>query len=455
MSSKMSRRGFLKVTAAAGAGLTLAACGSAAETPGATDATASTAGGASAPAAASAAPAGGQAVNLRFAILPDQGEQKNVENLVAAYNKLYPNVNVKVEQLSGDYFQKLQLDASSGTLADVFWIHDQGTKQYAEKGLMLELDTFMAENTSFKKEDVYPSMLALGQYDGKQYMMPRDYNHLVTFYNQNMFEEGGVPLPKDGWGWDEMVDAARKLTKKEGDVTTQYGIDGSNFNWWAMAVPAIRGHGGEVVDESGKVVVDSDEAAAGIDALYQLAKEGIATNYAEAPSDTFNTAKCAMFFHVRPILSGVMEAAKDKWDPGVATFPKFPVAGAVGTGTSGYAASAKTPFGKEAAALVLFIASPEGQKVFNATGNAIPVLQSLSNDDSWRSVPNTTINQDAFVKFPEWDSLPVETRIPAGAAAAYDTSRTELMEQVFLGKLSARDMVAEWAKRIQTGIDEA
>ena len=29
------------------------------------------------------------------------------------------------------------------------------------------------------------------------------------------------------------------------------------------------------------------------------------------------------------------------------------------------------------------------------------------------------------------------------------------MEQVFLGKLSPRDMVAEWAKRIQTGIDEA
>ena len=72
-----------------------------------------------------------------------------------------------------------------------------------------------------------------------------------------------------------------------------------------------------------------------------------------------------MFFHVRPILSGVIEASKDKWVPGVATFPKFPVAGAVGTGTSGYAASAKTQYPKDAAALVLFIASPEGQKVFS------------------------------------------------------------------------------------------
>ena len=251
-------------------------------------------------------------------------------------------------------------------------------------------------------------MLALGQLDGKQFMMPRDYNHLVTFYNTDMFEAAGVPLPEDGWTWEQMVEAARKLTIKEGDVTAQYGIDGSNFNWWAMAVPAIRGHGGEVVDESGKVVVNSDEAAAGIDALYQLAKEGVATNYSEAPSDTFNNGKSARFFHVRPILSGVMEASKDKWVPGVATFPKFPVAGAVGTGTSGYAASAKTQYSKEAAALVLFIASPEGQKVFNATGNAIPVLQSLSDDNSWRSVPNTTINQDAFVKFPEWDSLPRE-----------------------------------------------
>ena len=144
MSSMVSRRGFLKATAMAGAGLTLAACGGAAETPATTDTTASTAAAASTPAGASAAE-GGETINIRFAVLPDQAEQKNVENLVAAYNKQYPNVKVAVEQLSGDYFQKLQLDASSGTLADVFWIHDQGTKQYAEKGLMLELDTFMPE----------------------------------------------------------------------------------------------------------------------------------------------------------------------------------------------------------------------------------------------------------------------------------------------------------------------
>ena len=118
----------------------------------------------------------------------------------------------------------------------------------------------------------------------------------MTFYNTDMFEAAGVPLPEDGWTWEQMVEAARKLTIKEGDVTTQYGIDGSNFNWWAMAVPAIRGHGGEVVDESGKVVVDSDEAAAGIDALgYQLAKEGVATNYPRRPAIPSTPASAPCF----------------------------------------------------------------------------------------------------------------------------------------------------------------
>ncbi|CAA9377642.1 MAG: hypothetical protein AVDCRST_MAG93-8941, partial [uncultured Chloroflexia bacterium] len=307
-----------------------------------------------------------------------------------------------------------------------------------------------------KKDDVFPSMLQLGQYDGGQYMMPRDYNHLVTFYNATAFKDAGLDMPEDGWTWEQCVEAARKLTKKDASGTvTQYGIDGSNFNWWAMAVPAIRGFGGDVVDANGKVVVDSDQAAAGINALYELAKEGIATNYAEKPSDTFQTGQCAMLFHVRPLLSGIWEAAKDKWQPAVATFPKFPVKGAVGTGTSGYAVSSKTTYPKEAAALVLFIASPEGQKVFNATGNAVPVLQSLANDPSWRGVPSPEVNQDAFVKFPEFDSLPVETLIPAGAAGPYNTARDELMEQVFLGKMTAREMVTEWAARIDTGIKEA
>ena len=38
-------------------------------------------------------------------------------------------------QAGDDYFQKLTLQAASNTLPDVFWIHDQGIKGFAEKGI--------------------------------------------------------------------------------------------------------------------------------------------------------------------------------------------------------------------------------------------------------------------------------------------------------------------------------
>ncbi|MBA2718560.1 MAG: sugar ABC transporter substrate-binding protein [Chloroflexi bacterium] len=393
-----------------------------------------------------------EAVSLRFAVLPDPGEEGNAKKFVEALTQEHPNVSVTVEPQAGDdYSQKITLQAASNTLPDVFWIHDQGIKAFAEKGITLDLAQCAVDTSDF-----YESMLALGQHQGRQYMLPRDYNHLVTMYNVDMFTKAGVPLPKDGWTWDEMVDAARKLTIKDANgKTTQYGIEGDNFSWWAITVPAIRGFGGEVISAAGDVAVDSDEAAKGIDALYQLVKQGVATNEFQSPTEFLENGQAAMYFHVRPIVGATNDviAGKFKWD--FATFPKFPVKHVVGTGTSGYAISATTKHPEEACQLLALIGSEAGQKIFSSTGNAVPILKSLADDPGWRAVPDPSLNHDAFVEFPEADSLPIEVQLPAAVGPLADTARTELMEKVMLGQMTPREMVKQWAERIRQAIADA
>ncbi len=394
-----------------------------------------------------------ESVKLRFAVFADPAEEGNAKQFVDAFVKTHPNVEITVEPLPyEDYQQKLTLQAASKTLPDVFFAWDQVIKEFAEKGVARDLT-----DCNIDTSDFYDSMRALGQHEGKQFMIPRDYNHVVTFYNVDMFKKAGVPLPQDGWTWDEMVAAARKLTIKDAKgKTTQYGIQNDNFSWWAITVPAIRGFGGEVVTASGDVVVDSDEAAKGIEALTQLVKDGVATNGEfEAQPELLDNGLAAMYFSVRPIVSTLEgnAAGKFKWD--VVTFPKFPVKHIVGSGTAGYAVASSSEHAKEACELLGFIASPEGQRIWDATGNAVPVLKSLANDPSWRTVPRADVNHDAFVKFPEADTLPVEPLVPAGAGPLIDTARSELFEKVLLGELTPREMVRAWAERIRAAIEEA
>ncbi len=399
----------------------------------------------------SSAPSG--PVSLRFQVLPDQNEANNAKAFIAAFNKKYPDIHVKVEELSGgDYHQKLLLQTSSNTLPDLFWIEDQSVTTYAAKGTMLKLDTYIKQ-TGYQTSDIYPSMLQLGQYNGSQYMLPRDYNHLVTFYNIDMFKAAGVSLPQDGWTWDDFVSAAQKLTKKDASgKTTQFGIDGGNFNWWAVVIPAIRGFGGDVINSSGKSMVNSPEAIKAIEALNQLVKGGVATNFATSPSQSFSTNQCAMVLHVRPLVGTYKAASQGKFTWNAATFPKFPVNHRVGTGASGYSISAKTAHPDEAWKLLSFIDSADGQKIFEATGNSVPVLKSLQNDPAWL-LPN--LNNKAFTAFPEADTLPLEIQLPAGAGGSIYSNLATLLQEVFLGKKTSQQMIQQWDQQINQSIADA
>lgn len=52
---------------------------------------------------------------------------------------------------------------------------------------------------------------------GKLYGLPVTNVGFVLYYNKEIFDKFGVPYPKDGMYWDELLELAKKLTRKEGD----------------------------------------------------------------------------------------------------------------------------------------------------------------------------------------------------------------------------------------------
>ena len=66
-----------------------------------------------------------------------------------------------------------------------------------------------------------PEITELYTYDGSYYEIPKDYDTIALWYNKTMFDAAGLSYPDATWTWDDLYNAAVKLTKKDG---SQYGF---------------------------------------------------------------------------------------------------------------------------------------------------------------------------------------------------------------------------------------
>ncbi len=390
-----------------------------------------------------------QPVKLRFSMLQDPGEIKNAQALGSGFSKLHPNVSFSYEPISGTYDQKILTEAAGGTLPDIFWIADVYVPEFASKGIMLQLDSQFAQD-KVNLNDVYPGMLGIAKYNGKLYAVPRDYNHVVTYYNQDAFTKAGLSAPSMNWTYADFLAACEALVSKGG---VKYAL---NLNvWWATYVPFVRGFGGHMFSSDGKsVAFTSPQALAGLQALTDLVAKGYAVNPANPPTnDPFTTGDAAMSWTVRPADSSYQSAIGSKFTWNVTRFPKMPQNPVIGGGMSGYAVSAQSQNAQWAARFLEYIISPAGQQIFEATGNSVPVLESLQTDSTWLAQPRAGFNNQAFFYDNQDDTLP--PNVPASITTAYNTAISDAFTKVYLKKASVQDAFTAAASTINSALSSA
>ncbi|MEV0831254.1 ABC transporter substrate-binding protein [Nonomuraea rubra] len=162
------------------------------------------------------AEAGGK-VTLRyftFSAAPDH--VKDLDTIEKAFEKENPNVDVVVETAPFDqYFTKLQTSIAGGTAPDTFELNYENFVTCASAGSLLDLGTVAGDvDTSVYAQE---SLNAFKR-DGKQYALPASFSTVVLFYNKDLFDKAGVPVPTADWTWADEQAAAEKLTDKKKGV---------------------------------------------------------------------------------------------------------------------------------------------------------------------------------------------------------------------------------------------
>lgn len=206
-------------------------------------------------------------VKLTLTMWGSEDDKKVMEKRLEIVKSTYPNISVNVLLVAGDYDQKVQTMIAGGTPPDIMMIAEN-YQVYASKNQIIPLDDLIAANNLDMKEKYNEDVANIMTYDGKYYGMPDRAGAMVVFYNKDLFDQAGVAYPSQDWTQKDMLEAAQKLTIKEGDKTIQWGYYPGS--WWPQWMQLVYQNGGSLFDENNKPTFDTPEVRAALQLMNDM-----------------------------------------------------------------------------------------------------------------------------------------------------------------------------------------
>ena len=251
------------------------------------------------------------------------GLAKVIDGLVGDFNKTHPDIQVTATY-TGNYdvtLQKIQASKLAGTLPDVAVTEISSVPVLAALGAAQPIDELIASSGDKKLLDrFWPSMLLNCTYGGKVYGVPFQRSTPVMYYNKDAFSEAGLDPERPPVTWDELISVAQKLTTREGERTTRWGIELplEAFNWFYYAL--TYANGGETLSTDGtKVLWDEPKNIEALQFWHDLVNKykvtPAYTPWNDGPQE-FAAGKTAMVWHSTGSQAFMRQNVKFHWGLG-------------------------------------------------------------------------------------------------------------------------------------------
>lgn len=211
-----------------------------------------------------------------FPLSPD--DQAMFAPIIEAFNKLHPNVTIDIQHLpwSGRY-EKMLTAIAGGEAPNVVYLNDFQVPLFASTDNLVPMtDLYTVDELNAMYTE--GSLNAIS-YNGTVYAMPILQNSLGYMYNVDLFKEAGLDPDNPPATWDELMDAAAKLTKTDanGEIIQagiRYDLNRPspitsimNFVWQA---------GGNILDENNNVIINSEASVKALNFVKSIFDNGYA-----------------------------------------------------------------------------------------------------------------------------------------------------------------------------------
>jgi multiple sugar transport system substrate-binding protein len=367
-----------------------------------------------------------------------------LQSALDKWNGSHPSEKATLVELpeSADQ-QRQQMIQNAQTKSDAFTILNTDvvwTAEFAANGWIEQLP-----EDQFALDKMLKGAVDTTKYFGKLYAAPYLTDAGLLYYRKDLLDAAGISSPPKTW--DEMKAACQKVAPQSGGAGCYAGqfekYEGLTCNF----SEAVDSAGGQVVDDSGKPVVDSANAKQGLDFLVKSLKDGTipkdAITYKEEDGRrAFQDGK--LIFHRQWPYQYAKANATDGSSKVAGKFAVAPLPGLTGPGkaTLGGHNLAISKFAKNkgsALEFIKFLTSESEEKLHLQKTSEAPVYASLYDD------------AELVKQFPYLPTLKeaVNSAVPRPKVVKYGDATTAIQEAAYAA-LTGTKSSDEALKELQT-----
>lgn len=202
---------------------------------------------------------------------------------------------LQIEGIPGsqEYARKMLLNYVAGSQPDVMVLDASSAASFIDNGILGDLTPFIEKDSTFSLDSYFPNVVDVARRGDSLYAIPNGFTPMVMYYNQRLFQEAGVPLPKDGWSFQDFLQTAQALTGEN---------HGFKFaSWMPGWIMWLWNNGGDVLSPDGRKAagfLDSDECVEAVQFIRDLVlKHKVAPSLSQVASmgvDPFANGTAAM-----------------------------------------------------------------------------------------------------------------------------------------------------------------
>lgn len=380
----------------------------------------------------------------------DTNQEPGINEILADFTE-ETGIKTKLTVVKWDeYWTMLEAGAQGGSLPDVFWMHSNESQRYMSNDMLLDLTDKIADSDLIDPANYPEDIWGLYTYDEKYYAVPKDVDTIALWYNKAMFEEAGLDYPTADWTWDDLIEAAKKLTKEDG---SQYGLAVRNDNNQAGYYNMIYDNGGYIInDDKTKSGWDDPKTIEVMEVLEGWIKDGvmppIETMSENGEDVLFQSGKVAMVLQGSWMVAAYRDNEYTAENCDVVELPKNAATGrraSVYNGL-GWAASANGKNTENAWKLIEYLGSEKAQKKQAELGVTMSAYKGTS--DAWAN--SADFNLQAYLNMME----DMEIRPYSKSTVTWENEDNEILKSVYMGEKSMADACKEMADQMNEKLAE-
>ena len=380
----------------------------------------------------------------------DTNQEPGINEILADFTE-ETGIKTKLTVVKWDeYWTMLEAGAQGGSLPDVFWMHSNESERYMSNDMLLDLTDKIAESDLIDPANYPEDIWGLYTHEDKYYAVPKDVDTIALWYNKTMFDEAELEYPTADWTWDDMFEAAKKLTKDDG---SQYGLALRNDNNQAGYYNMIYDNGGYVInDDRTKSGWDDPKTIEAMEQVEEYIKAGVMPSMetmSENGEDVlFQSGKVAMVLQGSWMLAAYKDNEYTAENCDCVELPKSATTDrrvSIYNGL-GWAASASGSNTENAWKLIEYLGSEAAQKKQAELGVTMSAYTGTS--DAWAD--SADFNLEAYLNM--MDDMVI--RPYSKSTVTWENEDNEILKEVYTGNKSMADACKEMADQMNEKLAE-